>query len=103
MKLLSLIYSLITLPIFTSIELLLFILKYIILFLKAISVCLDDFNYILIKYNTLLAIISKRTECNHYTATFVDMCENTKNNTIIRTFECDICKERLQTFENLDV
>lgn len=100
MKIISILYSIITLPIFGLIDFILLpVLKYTILVLKAISTSLDDFNYIVVKINTRLAIKSGRTKCNHYTATFVSSYENRRDNKIVRTYKCDMCRKYIQTFE----
>lgn len=103
MKLLSIIYSLLTLPIFGLIEFILLpILKFTILILKGFSVYLDDFNYILVKLNTILAQKSGRIKCKHYATRFIapgypdyqDRCQ-------LNTYQCLDCKEIIQKYDEI--
>ncbi len=103
MKLISILYSLLTLPLFGLIEyILLPLFKYTILLLKAISVFLDDFNYTMVKINTRLAQESGRVKCKHPRSSFLapgypDYQEGCQLN----AYRCLDCKEVIQKYDEI--
>lgn len=103
MKILSILYSLLTLPIFGLIEFILLPLgKFSIIVLKLVVDFLEEVNFKLVKLNIRLAQKSGRTKCKHYATTFLapgypDYQERCQLN----TYQCLDCEEIIQKYDEI--
>lgn len=87
MKSISILYSLLTLPIFALLDFILIpTLKYT---HKKLDLLCDK----MVKYNAILAIKSKRTECRHVNSKFI--LRECNENGYYNIYQCDTCRTYL--------